>query len=115
MGHGYNSWWTGSDLDIEVTRKIAPNQNSTTVQVAAGMLGAIIWMIENPNEGVCVPDDLPHDFVLKHAKPYLGNFISSPYDWTPLKYRKDFFPVPSSVPKPEDKDPWQFNAFLYNP
>ncbi len=35
-----------------------------------------MWMIENPTEGVCVPDDLPHDYVLGIAKPYLGNFIS---------------------------------------
>ncbi len=31
-----------------------------------------MWMIENPERGVQVPDDLPHDYVLKIAKPYLG-------------------------------------------
>jgi len=105
MGHVYNSWWTGSELNIETAKKLVPNQNSTVIQVGAGMLGAILWVIENPNEGVCVPDDLPHDFILKFAKPYLGNFISDPFDWTPLKNRKDLFPRADSVP--ETDDPWQ--------
>jgi homospermidine synthase len=112
MGHAYNSWWTGSDLDIATASELAPGQNATTVQVAAGMLGAILWMIENPNEGVCLPDDLPYDYVLDVARPYLGNFISSPYDWTPLKHRKDLFPGHSNVPR--TGDPWQFSSFLYN-
>ncbi len=32
-----------------------------------------------------LPDDLPHDYVLEIARPYLGHFISTPSDWTPLK------------------------------
>jgi len=109
MGHNYNSWWTGSELQIEEARKLAPGQNSTTVQVAAGMLGAIMWMIEHPNEGVCVPDDIPYDYVLDFAKPYLGNFISQAYDWTPLKTRNDPFER-----KGLSNDPWQFSSFLYS-
>jgi len=69
-------------------------------------------MIENPNEGVCVPDEIPYDYVLKFAKPYLGNFISDPYDWTPLKTRKDLFGKPNSIP--QSNDPWQFSSFLYS-
>lgn len=111
MGHAYNSWWTGSDLDIETSRKLVPGQNATTIQVAAGVLAAVMWMIENPNEGVCVPDDLSHEHVLKVAKPYLGNFISEPYDWTPLKSRKELFPVN----KQKLEEPWQFRSFLFTP
>ena len=38
-----------------------------------------------------MPDDLPHEYVLEIAKPYLGKFISMPSDWTPLKhYTNDF-------------------------
>ena len=62
--------------------------------------------------GVCVPDDLPYDYVLKIAKPYLGNFISEPYDWTPLDSRKDLFP--KSNGSQDSADPWQFGSFLYN-
>lgn len=95
----------GSDLSISEAHRLVPGQNATTVQVAAGVLGAVLWMIEHPNEGVCVPDDLPYDYVLNVAKPYLGTFISQEYDWTPVKNQKVFkcFPfhiiIISSVPE----------------
>jgi len=111
MGHCYNSWWTGSILSIDEARRLAPGQNATTLQVAAGVIAAILWMIENPREGIRLPDDLPHDFVLDIAKPYLGEFISIPSDWTPLKNRKIFFkenPVAKYNP-----DPWQFENFIF--
>ena len=85
MGHAFNSWWTGSDLSIEESRRLVPHQNATTMQVAISVVAAVMWMIENPQMGICVPDDLPHDYILDISKPYLGNFISIPSDWTPLK------------------------------
>jgi homospermidine synthase len=110
MGHKYNSWWTGTSLSIEKARELAPGQNATTLQVAAGLIGAIRWMIENPQKGFCLPDDLPHDFVLNIAKPYLGDFISEQSDWTPLQNRKVYFEENKDW-KPES-DPWQFSNFL---
>jgi homospermidine synthase len=110
MGHVFNSWWTGTSLSIEKTREIVPHQNATTLQVAAGVIAAIRWMIENPQKGLCLPDDLPHDYILNIAKPYLGDFISTPSDWTPLKNRPIFFPE-NPEHKPED-DPWQFKNFM---
>jgi homospermidine synthase len=113
MGHKYTAWWTGSDLSIEEARKLAPGQNATTLQVAAGMVAAVLWMMENPNKGVNLPDDLPHDFVLNIAKPYLGKFISTQSDWTPLKNRTVYFKEnPASV---HSKDPWQFENFRFLP
>jgi homospermidine synthase len=113
MGHDYNSWWTGSDLSIEEARRLAPGQNATTLQVALGVLSAVLWMFENPKMGLCLPDDLPHDFVLDISKPYLGNFISTPSDWTPLKNRKIYFKEnPASKPA---KDVWQFENFKFIP
>ncbi len=113
MGHPYKSWWTGSDLSIEEARRVAPGQNATTLQVAAGLMGAILWMMENPKMGINIPDDLPHDFVLKVAKPYLGKFISTPSDWTPVKNRTVYFKEnPASKPH---KDPWQFENFRFLP
>ncbi|MFA5314287.1 MAG: saccharopine dehydrogenase C-terminal domain-containing protein, partial [Methanomassiliicoccales archaeon] len=67
MGHAYGSWWCGSILSIEEARKLAPGQNATTVQVALGVVSAVMWMIEHPREGLCTPEDLPHDYVLKIA------------------------------------------------
>ena len=111
MGHSYNSWWTGSALGIEEARSLAPGQNATTVQVAAGIVAAILWMLENPREGIKTPEDLPHDFVLDIARPYLGKFISIPSDWTPLKNRKIFFKENPAVK--HNPDPWQFENFLF--
>lgn len=111
MGHSYNSWWTGSALSIDDTRSLAPGQNATTLQVAAGVVAAVLWMLENPKEGIRTPEDLPHDFVLNIALPYLGNFISTPSDWTPLKNRKIFFKENPAVE--HDPDPWQFENFQF--
>lgn len=113
MGHPFDSWWTGSNLSIEEARRLAPGQNATTLQVAAGIMGAILWMLENPKMGIKLPDDLPHDFVLEVAKPYLGEFISTKSDWTPLKNRTIYFKEnPASKLNP---DPWQFENFQFLP
>jgi len=113
MGHEYSSWWTGSALTINQARLLAPGQNATTLQVAAGIIAAVLWMMENPRRGINLPDDLPHDFVLDIARPYLGDFISTPSDWTPLKNRVVYFkenPVSKANP-----DPWQLENFLFLP
>jgi homospermidine synthase len=113
MGHEYNSWWTGSDLSIEEARRLAPGQNATTLQVALGVISAVLWMIENPKRGLNLPDDLPHDFVLDIAKPYLGNFISKASDWTPIKNRVVYFkenPASNAT-----ADVWQFENFRFIP
>ncbi len=57
MGHPYNSWWTGSDLSIEESRRLVPHQNATTMQVAISVVAATAWMIQNPEMGVVVPDE----------------------------------------------------------
>jgi len=111
MGHAYNSWWTGSDLSIEESRRLVPHQNATTMQVAISVVAASLWMIENPERGVLVPDDLPHEFILKISKPYLGKFISKPSDWTPLKHYHNAFAGYNS-PNLDFSDPWQFKNFL---
>lgn len=113
MGHPYNSWWTGSDLNIEEARRLAPGQNATTLQVALGVISAILWVFENPMKGICLPEDLPHDFVLDISKPYLGKFISTPSDWTPLKNRTIYFKEnPASKPA---NDVWQYENFKFIP
>lgn len=113
MGHAYNSWWCGSILDIDEARRLIPGQNATTIQVALGVVSAVKWMIENPRNGINLPDALPHDYVLELSKPYLGKFVSKAYDWTPLKNRKIIFKEnPASRQHP---DPWQFSNFVMLP
>ncbi len=51
MGHAYNSWWTGSDLSIEESRRLVPHQNATTMQVAISVVAAAMWMIREPGPG----------------------------------------------------------------
>jgi len=111
MGHAYNSWWTGSDLSIGESRRLVPHQNATTMQVAISVIAAAMWMIENPAKGVCVPDDLPHEYILKISRPYLGKWISQPSDWTPLKHYTNAFNGHNN-PQIDRDDPWQFKNFL---
>lgn len=120
MGHDYRSWWIGSLLDINESRTLIPGQNPTTVQVASSVLGALFWMIRNPEKGVKLPDDLPHEEVLDIAMPYLGPFQSHPVDWSPrlghqmgsLAAKSKGRPTKSRDPKDDDHEDWQFEQFL---
>jgi homospermidine synthase len=111
MGHPYQSWWCGTDLSIEESRRLVPHQNATTMQVAISVVAACMWMLENPRRGVCLPDDLPHDYVLEISRPYLGEFISVASDWTPLKHYSNVFHG-FNQPQLDTTDPWQFTNFL---
>ena len=111
MGHPYQSWWCGSDLDIAESRRLVPKQNATTMQVAISVVAACMWMLENPRKGMCVPDDLPHDYILNISKPYLGQFVSVSSDWTPLKHYTNAFDT-FNRPQFDGSDPWQFKNFL---
>jgi homospermidine synthase len=81
------------------------------MQVAISVVAASMWMIENPERGVVLPDDLPHEYVLGISMPYLGKFISTPKDWTPLKHYSSFFGG-YNRPQLDLEDPWQFKNFL---
>jgi len=111
MGHAYNSWWTGSMLTIEESRRLVPHQNATTMQVAISVVAAARWMVEHTDRGVCVPDDLPHEYILNIARPYLGQSLSLPADWTPLKNYVNHFHG-FNQPDLDFDDPCQFKNFL---
>ncbi|MCC6127507.1 MAG: homospermidine synthase [Pirellulales bacterium] len=111
MGHAYKSWWTGCNLNIEEARRSVPHQNATTMQVAISVVAAAMWIVENPNRGVCVPDDLPYDYILNIARPYLGQSISMPFDWTPLDRHANHFNG-FNYSDIDLNDPWQFKNFL---
>jgi homospermidine synthase len=113
MGHPFRSWWTGSLLSIDEARAVVPNQSATTLQVAGSIIGCVTWMIEHPNEGVCVPDDLPWRDVLKVANRYLGTMHSGAANWDPLTTRNDLFAGFADEGEGLDHaDPWQFSNFL---
>lgn len=98
LGHDLGAWWIGSILDIEEARTLVPHQSATTVQVAIGVVAAVMYCVENPSKGICYAEHLPHDFVLKIAKPYLGEFVSMPSDWRPSK-------------QPKGSSDWRFEVF----
>eukprot|EP01116_Phalansterium_solitarium_P025244 TRINITY_DN9550_c0_g1_i1.p2 TRINITY_DN9550_c0_g1~~TRINITY_DN9550_c0_g1_i1.p2 ORF type:complete len:103 (-),score=23.10 TRINITY_DN9550_c0_g1_i1:495-803(-) len=52
------SYWYGSQLTIGQARRLAPYQNATGLQVTSSVLGAMVWAIEHPNEGVVEPDEV---------------------------------------------------------
>jgi homospermidine synthase len=113
MGHDYKSWWTGSQLSIDEARAILPGQSATTLQVASSVMSAIMWMFDEPERGVCVPDDLPWETLLATARPYLGTMFSGPIDWDPLSTRVPVFPGFSDEgARLDPSDPWQFCNFL---
>jgi homospermidine synthase len=111
MGHPYKAWWTGMRTTIDEARALAPDQNATTIQVAASILGALDWMLRHPNGGVRVPDELPYEEVLAVARPYVGTTWSGPLDWDPLTTRADWFDSWSGRELDHD-DPWQFTNFV---
>ncbi len=99
-------WWYGSQLSIEETRELVDDQNATTLQVVASLLGAIVWTINNPRMGYNEPEDLPHEEILATAKPYLGPITSVQTDWTPLKNRSPLYSEKA------ESDVFQFDNFL---
>lgn len=110
MGHDFKSWWIGSVLDIHEARQLVPGQSATTVQVSIGVVSAVIYAINHPTEGFCLPDDLNYEEIIATAKPYLGKFISAPVDWTPLDHAKHFVDYLQKPPSQEEV--WQFTTFL---
>lgn len=109
MGHDFTSWWIGSLLDINDSRKLVPHQNSTTLQVAISVTAAALYAIKNPQLGFCLPDDIDHEEILAISRPYLGEFFSAPVDWTPLSGPHQFLVFGKKRPRPEDI--WQFSTF----
>lgn len=110
LGNTTHNWWTGTVLDIHTARQLEPGQNATTLQVAAGIVSALLWMIKNPRLGVNVPEQLPYREIINTAKPYLGQLVSMPTTWHPLDNRTFYFNQRVSR-KSADED-YQFADFL---
>lgn len=106
MGHAKGVYWYGSMLSIETARELAPCNNATSLQVAAGILGGIVWAIENPQAGIIEPDEIPFERVLQVATPYTGEMAGQYSDWTPLQNRQALFEEDLDT-----ADPWQFKNF----
>ena len=106
MGHERGAYWYGSQISVHEARTLAPYNNATSIQVAAGVMGGVVWAMENPRAGIIDPDDVDFERVLEIAKPYLGKVVGVYSDWTPLAGRNH--PFPEDV---DASDPWQFKNF----
>ncbi len=106
-GHAKNAYWYGSQLSIEETRKLAPYQNATGLQVTSAVLAGMVWALENPNEGIVEADEMDYARCLEVQMPYLGPVIGVYTDWTPLDNRPGFF-----AEDLDESDAWQFKNVL---
>jgi len=104
MSGEHGAYWYGSALSIDQTRALVPDNNATTLQVAAPLVAGLRWAIAHPREGILEPDDLPHDEMLEFAAPYLGELGGSHADWTPLEGADRLFDE-----RLDFSDPWQFS------
>src|SRR5262249_41646857 len=116
MGHDFKAWWIGSLLDIEETRRLVPGQTVAARWWAGSVRGALLWTSRSPQEGVRLPDTLPHEEIMEVALPYLGPVPSQPVDWLPPTSRG----LPAAQPggySIADAEPWQFGRFhvVWNP
>lgn len=106
-GHEKNALWFGSRLSNAETRKLAPYQNATGLQVTSAVLAGMVWALRNPEAGIVETDEIDHDLCLEVQRPYLGPVEAHYTDWTPLQDRWEHFPEDI-----DESDPWQFRNVL---
>ncbi len=106
-GHAKNAYWFGSQLSLEETRKLAPYQNATGLQVTSAVLAGMVWALENPDSGIVEADEMDFRRCLGVQMPYLGPVNGFYTDWTPLRGRPGLFPEDL-----DESDPWQFRNIL---
>ncbi len=106
-GHKNNAYWYGSQLSVEETRRIAPYQNATGLQVTSAVLAGMEWALENPKAGIVEADEMDFRRCLDVQMPYLGPVIGEYTKWNPLVDRPGFFPE-----EIDKRDPWQFKNVL---
>jgi homospermidine synthase len=106
MGNARGVYWYGSRLAIAQARALAPYNNATSLQVVAGLVGALAWALRHPDRGVVEADEMDHQAMMGAALPYLGEVVGVWADWTPLAGRTRLFPEPRDA-----EDPWQFINF----
>lgn len=81
--HSRGALWHGSTLTSEQARFLVPHNSGTSLQVVAGIIGALAWMLSNPRAGVVEAESLDSAQVLAVARPYLGEISSVETNWHP--------------------------------
>ncbi|MGI3169114.1 homospermidine synthase [Pseudooceanicola sp. C21-150M6] len=107
FGHEKNALWYGSRLSNEETKRLAPDQNATGLQVTSAVLAGMVWALENPQAGIVETDEMDHRRCLEVQRPYLGPVEAHYTDWTPLTDRQTQFPEDL-----DEENPWAFRNIL---
>jgi homospermidine synthase len=107
MGHERGAYWYGSRLTNDQAVALAPHNNATSLQTAAGVLSGVVWAMNHPDSGIVDPEEMDFTEVMAVARPYLGEMAGAYSDWTPLQHRNTLFPETLDM-----EDPWQFQNVL---
>ena len=83
--------WHGSQLDIHGARKLVEGENATSMQVAGSMLGAIVWMINNPRAGYIEPESLPFEEIMEIGDMYWEPLVTVHANWIPNEDENSLF------------------------
>ena len=81
--HRTGAYWYGSTLTLQEARHLAPHNSATTLQVAAGIVGALAWMLDHPRAGITEAEAMDSEQVLAVALPYLGHLGGTHTPWRP--------------------------------
>lgn len=85
------AYWFGSVLRVEDVRQGGfCRSGPTVVQVGTSLLSSMVYLHRHPApRGVIFPEDLPHEPILKLARPYLGQVFEGyvPYHPSSLQFQ----------------------------
>lgn len=80
--HDTGVLWHGTTLSSAEARRLAPHNNATSLQVVAGILGALAWMLEHPRCGVVEAENMDSAQILAIARPWLGKISTHETTWS---------------------------------
>jgi len=90
-------------------QKISSYNTATTLQVVSGVIGGMVYAIQNPGLGFLECEEMDHEKVLDVITPFLGTVKGEYTDWTPLVDRGRYFDDFAV----DNSDPWQFYNVRY--
>lgn len=113
------AFWLGSSLSCSDAAQRCEANTATSLQVAATVLGGVVWALEHPLEGIVEPEELGGGAsgwrrVLAVARPYIEPVAGVWAQWTPLAGRaaaSKLFPAAGAARGGDDEaaaDPWRF-------
>lgn len=104
-GNPRGAYWYGSQLSIARARSAVESNSATSLQVAATVLGGMVWTLEHPRRGIVEPEEVQEwRRILEIAEPYVAPVVGQYTEWNPLQGRGTLFPEDL-----DQSDPWQFS------